>query len=206
MTEQTAAKLAADKDPRDLEIALLRAELERALADIERLGSTDTLSGAMNRPAVIASLEEEIVRADRYGRPLAVALFDLDHFSLVNDFHGHETGDEVIRRFARTCRASFRTTDRVGRYGGEQFLVVLPEGSVAAAAEAAERARSALAAERFEPGRDSRDERFSVTASAGIAAWEPGLAPDELLARADAALHRAKTHGRNRVELHGRKP
>jgi diguanylate cyclase (GGDEF)-like protein len=203
--KRTVALEAEARDPRDLEIERLREELAQARAEIARLSSVDQLSGALNRPAIIASFEEEVLRAERYARPLAIALFNLDHFSLVNDYHGHASGDEVIRRFAATCLGGFRATDRVGRMDGEEFLVVLPEGSLEAAADAAERTRKALAAERFKPGADSVELPFSVTASAGVAALEPGQAPDELLARADAALHRAKSHGRNRVELNGRK-
>ena len=192
-------------------------EKERALesreAELKRLSIVDSLSGSLNRGAVLGALEEEIRRAARYGRPLAIVLFDLDHFKLVNDIHGRAAGDEAIQRFSAICRASFRNTDYVGRYSGEEFLVILPEIPIQGAIEAAARVRTALQSERFTAtalsaydagGAPAESHEFTVTVSAGIAGLEEGMSSDQLLANADAALYRAKEKGRNRVEIAGR--
>lgn len=200
--------LVDDTERRKLERELeeKNRELEAMNEELKRLATTDSLSGARNRGAILSILDEEIRRASRYGHQLSIVLFDLDHFKLVNDIHGHAAGDEVIRRFSEICKRSFRDTDSFGRYGGEEFLAVLPESPVEGAIDAADRARQAMAAERFAPTLVSPKESgdFAATASAGIAAWEEGLDADQLLARADNALYRAKTRGRNRVEAHGR--
>jgi diguanylate cyclase (GGDEF)-like protein len=200
-------------------------ELANAIAELKRLTTTDSLSGALNRGAILAALEEEIRRSVRYERPLALILFDLDRFKLVNDIHGRAAGDEAIKRFSSICRASFRNTDYVGRYGGEEFLALLPEVGTQGAIEAAERVRTAMQSERFKPqayaapwgntcldkadGTAKKDpaaceEEFTVTASAGVVAWEKGSDSDRLLAAVDSALYRAKERGRNRVEAHAR--
>ncbi|MBL8966552.1 MAG: diguanylate cyclase [Spirochaetaceae bacterium] len=200
--------LVDDTKHRDLELELEQKnrELAAANAELQRLATTDSLSGCLNRGAILAVLDEELRRAARYGKSLSIALFDLDHFKLVNDIHGHAAGDEVIRRFSAISRRSFRTSDHFGRYGGEEFLAVLPEVGAEGAMDAAERARKAMALERFAagPGSPAGSGEFAATASAGVASWEEGMDADRLLARADAALYRAKARGRNRVEGHGR--
>ncbi len=188
------------------ELEAKNRELAAANAELKRLATTDSLSGALNRGSILAALDEEIKKAARYRHGLSIVLFDMDHFKLVNDLHGHAAGDEVIRRFAEVCRRSFRETDSFGRYGGEEFLAVLPESDERGAFDAAERARAAMAAERFAPppgapsGAPPDAGEYAATVSAGVASWEDGLDADMLLARADAALYRAKARGRNRVE------
>jgi diguanylate cyclase (GGDEF)-like protein len=193
-------------------------ELETAFLEMKRLATTDSLAGSLNRGAILATLEEEIRRAARYDRPLALILFDLDRFKLVNDIHGRTTGDAVIRRFSSICASSFRNTDFFGRYGGEEFLAVLPEVPATGAVVAAERVRLALQNERFRAaelqgavghggalaGTADPGSEFTVTVSAGVAGWEKGLDSDNFLASVDAALYRAKEKGRNRVEAGGR--
>ncbi|HOX30999.1 MAG TPA: GGDEF domain-containing protein [Spirochaetales bacterium] len=174
-------------------------ELEEANRELHLMATTDALSGALNRAAVFAALEEALLRAERYGRPLAIVLFDLDWFKLVNDERGHAAGDAAIRRFGEVCLGAFRSTDRFGRYGGEEFLAVLPEVELAGALEAAERARRGLAESELSL---AGGERFRVTVSAGVAAWEPGLGADAFVSRADQALYAAKRGGRNRVEAY----
>ena len=192
------------------EVTVLRQRLEErelALADLgtqlERITRTDPLSGALNRRAILDVLEGERRRAERYGRPLAIILLDLDRFKLVNDMHGPAAGDEAIGRLAGICRAALRGTDFIGRYDGEEFLAVLPEVGRDGALVAAERIRAAMQAERFSAGESS----FTVTVSGGIAelAQGKGLDLDRILANADAALSEAKGRGRNRVEVHGRR-
>lgn len=177
-------------------------------AEFRRQSTTDALSGTLTRGAILLLLEEEIRRASRYGRPFALVLFDLDHFKLVNDIHGRSAGDETIRRFASICRATFRNTDYLGRYGGEEFLGILPEVDGEGGLLAAERVRIALQAERFRIprplGATSIEDEFTVTVSAGVAGFEKGYDSDTMLAATDKALYKAKDKGRNRSELHGR--
>lgn len=180
-------------------LGALVAEREAALADLRaelnRLTRIDGLSGALTRAAALEALETERQRAERYGRPLAVILLDLDRFKLVNDMYGPAAGDEAIRRLAGICRQNLRGTDLLGRYGGEEFLAVLPEVGGEGAVLAAERIRSAMQAERFAAGGAS----FTVTVSGGVASLEGRCDLDRFLANADAALYKAKQNGRNRI-------
>jgi diguanylate cyclase len=140
-------------------------------------------------------LEEEISRAHRLNAPCAIALIDLDWFKRINDAYGHPTGDEVLRTFAITTFANIRTIDRFGRYGGEEFLLVLPDTPSDGAAQILERLReiiSDLDWSAFSPG-------MRVTISAGVATLQPDETPDTFLARADSALYSAKARGRNKI-------
>jgi diguanylate cyclase (GGDEF)-like protein len=215
--EQSIVEAPAARAKRDVPflerlLAEKEAALVRAETELRRLATTDSLSGLLNRNAILSALEEEIRRAERYGRPLGLILFDLDHFKFVNDIHGREAGDEALKRFASICRSTFRNTDYVGRYSGEEFLAILPEVTASGALEAAERVRSTLQAERFqgkaEEGASLSGQKpaaeFTVTVSAGVAGWEDVVDSDKYLANADAALYRAKEKGRNRVELGAR--
>ena len=160
---------------------------------------TDELSGLSARRYFETRLAEEWARHRRYESPVAVALFDLDHFKQINDTLGHGAGDAAIRRFGEILRATVRSTDLACRYGGEEFAVLFPETDAAAAQAVAQRVRRALEREAFES--DGRP--FRVTVSGGIADTA-GLAPDErhqILFRADHALYAAKDEGRNRVRL-----
>jgi diguanylate cyclase (GGDEF)-like protein len=140
-------------------------------------------------------LEEEISRADRHHSPCSLALIDLDHFKRVNDAYGHPTGDEVLRTFAITSFANIRTIDRFGRYGGEEFLLVLPDTTEESGARMVDRLRAIIAEldwSAFSPG-------LQVTMSAGLATLRRGETSDNLLARADRALYASKARGRNRI-------
>ena len=140
-------------------------------------------------------LEEEIARAGRSGSPCSIALIDLDWFKRINDTYGHPTGDEVLRTFAITMFANIRSVDRFGRYGGEEFLLVLPDMDTDSAARALDRLRAIIADldwSAFSPG-------MKVTISAGVATLKPNETPDTFLARADSALYAAKAQGRNRI-------
>jgi diguanylate cyclase len=140
-------------------------------------------------------LDEEIARAGRSGLRCSVALMDLDWFKRINDAYGHPAGDEVLRTFAITMFANIRSVDRIGRYGGEEVLLILPELSEPAATRALERLRVIIAEldwSAFSPG-------MKVTISAGVATLRPNEGPDTLLARADNVLYAAKARGRNRV-------
>ena len=138
-------------------------------------------------------LEEEIARARRLNAPCSVALIDLDWFKRINDAYGHPTGDDVLRTFAITVFANIRTVDRFGRYGGEEFLLVLPDTTTEQAANMLDRLRKIIA----DLDWSALSAQLRVTISAGIATLCPDETSDTLLARADHALYAAKAKGRN---------
>jgi diguanylate cyclase (GGDEF)-like protein len=154
---------------------------------------TDFLTGLRNRRYLELILERELFRVARYGRPLSLVILDLDGFKAVNDTHGHEVGDRVLRALARCLEEHLRQSDRAVRLGGEEFAVLLPETGLPQALRLAERLRRAVAALKVPPA-----ERLS--ASFGVAQAGPTDSPLSLLKRADEALYRAKRAGKNRVE------
>ncbi|MEZ4407818.1 MAG: GGDEF domain-containing protein [Polyangiales bacterium] len=155
------------------------------------LALTDELTGVANRRAVLAALARE---ARDGGAALAVVTFDIDHFKSINDRHGHATGDAVLRGVAAVATATVRGSDRVGRVGGEEFLVLLRGADEAEATRVAERLREGVAAMRV-------DGAPAVTASFGVARLREGEGTESLLRRADAALYAAKSSGRNAVSV-----
>jgi len=170
-------------------------KLKEAYRRIEELAELDELTGAYNRRCIMRMLDEEIARARRTGTPCSIALIDLDWFKRINDAYGHPTGDEVLRTFAITTFANIRGIDRFGRYGGEEFLLVLPETPSDGAAQILDRLRLIIADldwSAFSPG-------MRVTISAGITTLQPDETPDTFLARADGALYSAKARGRNQI-------
>ena len=176
-------------------IALENARLHRI---VERQALVDGLTGVANRRHCEEALTSEISRADRLGTPLTLVLTDLDDFKAINDEHGHAAGDEVLREFAAVLRATLRDSDLAGRWGGEEFLLLLPGADAVGGAQLADRVRASLA-ERSFLGRDGAV--VSVTCSFGVAQHQPGWHERELFAAADRALYRAKREGKNRVEL-----
>jgi diguanylate cyclase (GGDEF)-like protein len=170
-------------------------KLKEAYKRIEELAELDELTGASNRRCIMRMLDEEIGRARRSGAPCSIALMDLDWFKRVNDAYGHPTGDEVLRTFAITVFANIRPIDRFGRYGGEEFLLVLPDAPQDGACRTLDRLRAIIAGldwSAFSPG-------LRVTISAGVATLRGDENPDTFLARADSALYAAKAQGRNRI-------
>ena len=170
-------------------------ELKAAYRRIEELAEIDELTGAFNRRCIMRMLEEEIARAHRLNAPCAVALIDLDWFKRINDAYGHPTGDEVLRTFAITMFANIRGIDRFGRYGGEEFLLVLPDTTSQRAVGMLDRLRAIIAElewSAFSAG-------MSVTMSAGVTVLHGNENSDNVLARADSALYAAKAQGRNRI-------
>jgi diguanylate cyclase (GGDEF)-like protein len=170
-------------------------ELKEAYRRIEELAELDELTGSFNRRCIMRMLEEEIARSQRGGAPCSIALIDLDWFKRINDAYGHPTGDEVLRTFAITSFANIRTMDRLGRYGGEEFLLVLPGTAEDAAFRMLDRLRAIIADldwSAFSPG-------MRVTISAGLATLRQNETSDNFLARADGALYASKTNGRNRI-------
>ncbi len=173
--------------------------LEAANAKLEQLAHTDELTELPNRRWILERLDEEINRANRYRTNLAVLLLDLDHFKFVNDRYGHKEGDRVLVNSARVFQNEIRRTDWVGRYGGEEFLGVLPETDAEAAVQLATRLRSRVqeSAIALESGI-----RIKITVSIGVASYRWDVDTGEtLLQRADMALYRAKALGRDQVCL-----
>jgi diguanylate cyclase (GGDEF)-like protein len=169
--------------------------LKEANKHIEELAELDDLTGSLNRRCIMRFLDDEIVRAHRTNAPCSIALIDLDWFKRVNDTYGHPTGDEVLRTFAITVFANIRSIDRFGRYGGEEFLLVLPDTPHVTAMRAVDRLRSIVS----ELDWNSFSTGMRVTVSAGIATLKEHETSDTLLARADSALYKAKAQGRNRI-------
>ncbi|HJV23249.1 MAG TPA: GGDEF domain-containing protein [Holophagaceae bacterium] len=173
--------------------------LERAFHQtLLEQGTKDALTGLSNRRAIMGELGSRFQVAQRYGRPFSVILCDLDFFKGVNDTHGHPAGDAVLRIFAEVTAQTFREPDMVGRIGGEEFLVLLPETDSDGALVGAERLRRALEATPVDIGGGTL---LRVTCSLGVAARrEDDTEPGALVGRADAALYKAKAAGRNRSE------
>ena len=170
-------------------------KLREAYRRIEELAELDELTGSFNRRCIMRMLGDEITRAHRVNVPCSIALIDLDWFKRVNDAYGHPTGDEVLRTFAITMFANIRSIDKFGRYGGEEFLLVLPDTTKDAAARILDRLRAIIADldwSAFSPG-------MQVTISAGVATLRQNENSDTFLARADSALYVSKARGRNRI-------
>lgn len=172
-------------------------QLADRVADTWRLATVDPLTGIANRQAVLSRVEEELARAKRYQRPLSVILVDLDHFKRLNDTHGHAAGDAVLRHVAQLLATNVRSVDVAGRYGGEEFLILLPETDVDAAAALAEKLRRVVANSEVDIGDGVH---LTITLSAGVAGGlGQVLRLDALVRDADAALYSAKALGRDQV-------
>jgi diguanylate cyclase (GGDEF)-like protein/PAS domain S-box-containing protein len=170
-----------------------RKLLERRL---ERLATTDSLTGLANRAGFFVAVEQEIAAARRSGKQPALLMVDMDHFKHINDTYGHETGDLVLKSFAALCRRQFRSRDIIGRIGGKEFAIMLPQTEMDAALARAERLRAGAEKLRFR----GRAAELSITASIGVAEVRLGeMGADAALSRADRALYSAKRAGRNRV-------
>jgi diguanylate cyclase (GGDEF)-like protein len=180
-----------------LGLVLDNARLSQRLRELSML---DGLTRVLNHRAIHDRLAEELLRAQRYGHPLTVVLCDLDHFKRINDGHGHPAGDAVLLAAAQALRRCLRTADAFGRYGGEEFLAVLPESDLESGALAAERLRRALA---DQPIALPAGGSTTITGSFGIAARSEIAAPGSasaLISLADLRLYQAKAAGRNRVQ------
>ncbi len=172
-----------------------RRRLAATLDQVQRLISHDELTRTLNRRSLVARLGEEKSRCERSGESFSLALMDLDHFKSVNDTHGHAAGDEVLRGFAGAVHEAMRQTDVFGRYGGEEFLLILTGSSAQAARDAAERIRAAVGSRDWTAAAPG----LSVTVSVGITSFRKGDSIEQLLKRADNALYQAKRTGRNRI-------
>lgn len=182
-----------------LRLRAQRGELEAALARIQDLATQDALTGLVNRRHMQTLLETEQRRSVRNNQPFCLALIDLDHFKTVNDNHGHPAGDSVLHGFAQAALPLLRITDVLARWGGEEFMLLMPASKLPEACVALERMREQLAGMSFEQLGPQR----RITLSAGIADARPGDAIGPLIERADRALYHAKSLGRDRVVVAG---
>jgi diguanylate cyclase len=185
-----------------LRLATRKAELQAALATIRVLAQVDELTHLSNRRHVFELLKAEHVRCLRSGEPLSVVLIDLDHFNSVNDRHGHAAGDAVLREFAQALREGLRESDGAGRWGGEEFLLVLPGMPASAAAAFVDRLHASVARRVL----DATLPELRVSFSAGVSECAAGEVVQDAIARADHALYQAKGAGRGRTQVHGRGP
>ena len=182
------------------EISIVGQSLEQArhemltlIDELKALSVTDRLTGLVNRNKLDEVIDAEVKRSKRYGSSFGVILLDIDHFKRVNDTHGHQVGDDVLIAFAKILRQNTRDIDTVGRWGGEEFLIICPQTDLNELAQVAEKLRSVVEGHAFPVVQ-------SKTASFGIAVHNPQEGVNELIARSDEALYRAKNNGRNCVE------
>jgi len=177
-------------------IAKLLQEADSSRRVVEHLVRVDPLTGVFNRRHTMQAGELEVIRARRDRTPLCVVMLDLDNFKWINDVHGHGAGDTLLQRLAMTCNDGIRPYDTLARWGGEEFVIVLPSTALREARAIADRLRLAVAGMSVPVGKGS----IQVTVSIGIAAWdEPALAFSTLVDRADQAMYEAKRAGKNRV-------
>ena len=186
---------------RERRLVQTSAALREATAQLEHLATTDPLTGMLNRRAFFARFAAELRRSQRYGRSLAVIMFDLDAFKDLNDRWGHPFGDFVLSETARVIADNVRESDIVARYGGEEIVLLLPETTTAQATAVAEKLREAIERHRYQLPSGEPDAVAQITASAGVASvpLSESLAIDDLISRADRALYLAKRAGKNRV-------
>ncbi|MBS0328955.1 MAG: GGDEF domain-containing protein, partial [Proteobacteria bacterium] len=172
-------------------ISLILLASEKLRHDLEFISRHDGLTQCLNKNAAMEELEREIAHTRRHGNKLAIMLFDLDNFKDINDTHGHLEGDRILVEFARKVKTSLRASDQLTRFGGDEFMAILPDADL-------EQAR--LVANRFqEAGRESQPVAWSV--SIGISAWQdPDDTLDALLTRADKALYKSKALGRDQTQ------
>ena len=179
-------------------VAVNKRQLESANTKLQELALRDGLTGLLNRRYWESCLEREFARHQRYDNPVSLVIFDIDHFKRVNDTYGHQTGDEVIRETARITSQLVRETDFAGRYGGEEFVVLLPGTTLDGAAQFAERLRSTIERQQL----DYQGSPLTFTISLGVATLADDIAGYQaLLERADKALYQSKEGGRNQVTV-----
>jgi len=178
---------------------MLSADIRYAMAKIKRISDTDELTGAYNMRSFSGILRRAFQQSVRHKHPLSVVMIDSDNLKVVNDTHGHNAGNELLQHLIRKVGEELRRTDVVARYGGDEFIIMLPETERAGALETAERIRKAFEAARF----DYRGNNLGVTISLGLASYpEDGSNVDVIVDKADKALYRAKRLGRNQTALY----
>jgi diguanylate cyclase (GGDEF)-like protein len=184
--------------PAQIEVLSGFARLVVDELEMRQIATTDQLTGSLSRRGFLAALDREIARSQRYARPITLAMLDVDHFKRINDAHGHPAGDAVLRQLVASCARMLRPADLVGRIGGEEFALLLPETDERAALLTIDRVRCSIAAADFDIGADAP---LRVTASFGVATLSPDDDAASWMKRADRALYAAKQAGRNRVEM-----
>ncbi len=193
-------KLEAEYQKTKRALEIREIEVKSILVQAHELANIDVLTFLPNRRKIIVELQEEVIRASRYGTPLSISILDIDHFKKVNDTYGHTTGDETLRSVAARLREHIRHPDVIGRYGGEEFLIVLPNSKAEAAAEQATRLCREIRFTQVE----ANNHVLSVTISIGIAQFRVGQENWEgFLNRADEAMYKAKNAGRDRWVVAG---
>lgn len=182
-----------------LRIKALQDELRKANEVLQEMAITDPLTMLFNRRYFFESLLTEFERAKRYARVLSLVIFDIDHFKEINDTYGHQVGDRVLENFSKVLKSNLRAHDIIGRYGGEEFAVILPETRLDGAYTVADRFREVLSTMVFNAG----EQKINITVSGGIAQYPyKGInTPDDLVRCADNALLKAKRQGRNVVVI-----
>lgn len=186
-----------------LELKHTRDQLRRALTELQRMATTDFLTGTLNRWRFFEAVQQEFERSRRYGKEFALLMIDIDRFKQINDTHGHLVGDEVLKRLAAAIQQSLRQVDYFGRYGGEEFSVLLPETELEQAQQVGDRLRSLVSSLEI-----LVDEQVtSITVSIGITTYDPkDVNIDAVFERADQALYQAKRTGRNRCCVYSEHP
>lgn len=188
-----------------IQLRLIEQQQEQVIRDrtheLELLARKDALTGLFNRKALDEQLKSEVDRATRYQHEMILMMLDIDHFKLVNDNYSHLAGDRVLKEIARILLKTIRTTDFAARFGGEEFIVLLPETDIKEAGQLAERLRREIGDLKVE---DEEGQSIDITASIGVAMFpEHAQTPRNLIGKADEALYEAKKQGRNRVVLVG---
>lgn len=182
-----------------LHATLMALVVARLIQQLRWQARHDGLTGLLNRRAMQETIDQELHRSRRAEDTFAVVMLDVDHFKVLNDMHGHQAGDHALKHIAALLQTSVRPVDRVGRFGGEEFIVLLPGQALAQAAAIAETLRQRLSAERLQY--EGVPQALALSASFGVAEWRgPKEDPTRLLMRADQALYRAKRAGRNQVQ------
>lgn len=172
-----------------------QVELDAVVVQAKEVAQTDPLTYLYNRRAIVRELQDEVMRAERYGSLLSISIIDVDHFKAINDMYGHPVGDEVLRQMANHLREGIRSPDVIGRYGGEEFIIILPSSGAKAAAEQAAR----LCKQIGETTLQVKEHSIRITLSIGVAQLKIGEDTwDSLLKRADNAMYEAKEQGRGR--------
>ncbi|PCI73129.1 MAG: hypothetical protein COB38_01725 [Gammaproteobacteria bacterium] len=172
----------------------LNHQLAIAHAELELLSITDTLTGSYNRLKIDRAFAQEITRCDRYNHSLSVFMIDIDHFKKVNDQHGHLIGDKVLIKFANTIKENIRSNDLLGRWGGEEFIVICTETNIKDAERVAEKLRTLIENTCFDPLQ-------KITASFGVTQWKKGESQETLVSKVDTAMYQSQQRGRNKVSV-----
>ena len=185
-----------EKNREKLEKERLKKLVIERTKELERLATTDSLTGLYNRRKLLEILEYEITRAKRYGNKLSIILFDIDNFKKINDTYGHDVGDYVLQQLAKIVKNNLRNIDTVGRWGGEEFLIILPQTGSEGARIVAEKIKKIIEKHNF-------DKVGKITISLGVSSFNPETDKniDDLLKKADIALYQAKNSGKNQVKV-----